>query len=84
MNANKMQHGGIGGIRELRLAVATLGRCREDFNQQFSARQLLIICDTMRRSGWDVYPDQYEEPELEAALAGDAEKLGELLERRYA
>ncbi len=58
------------GIDELRRAVRLFDRCNESFNTTFAADELLLVADALRRSEWDILPDQWEERQIELALLG--------------
>ncbi len=58
------------GADELRLVVKAMDATREDFNLRFSAEQLVTIYKAMLASGWDFYPDQWTESQVQAALRG--------------
>lgn len=58
------------GIEELRSAVRLFNDVREDWNDQYTAEQLISIARAMRASKWDIYPDQWEERQVSEALQG--------------
>ncbi len=60
------------GIDELRRAVNLFDRCRESFNQQFDAAELVAIWRAFTASGWDIPPDRWTERQVEEALKGRA------------
>lgn len=62
----------VTGIDELRRAVRLFDSCNESFNTTFTAEELLLIADALRRSDWDIYPDQWEEWQIDDAFDGHA------------
>ncbi len=56
------------GAEELRSTVALLNNCREDFNDRFSALELLTLALMYRSCGWDIPPDHWTERQLHEAL----------------
>jgi hypothetical protein len=58
------------GAEELRRIVRVMGDVRESFNDRFSAEQLLVIYRAHQACGWDYYPDQWTEGQVQAALRG--------------
>ena len=58
-------------IDELRATVRMLDSNNEDFNQRFTAEQLLAICRAHRQCDWDYYPCQWTEAQVQAALRGE-------------
>jgi hypothetical protein len=60
------------GAEELRRIVRAMNDTRESFNDRFSAEELVAIYRAMFASGWDYYPDQWSEEQVQAALRGIA------------
>ena len=58
------------GANELRKAVRLMDQCREDFLDRYTAEQLLMLYRALRRSEWDILPDQWTSQEIKLALAG--------------
>lgn len=58
------------GIEEIRHAAASFSRNNETFNQRFTAEELIIIWRAWNQSGWDFYPEQWEERQVQEALKG--------------
>lgn len=56
------------GIDQLRRTVKLLDACNETFNQEWTAEQLLKIGVAMRACGWDIYPDQWTQQQVDAVL----------------
>jgi hypothetical protein len=59
----------LSGAEELRRTVALLNNCREDFNDRFSAVQLLQLARAYRACGWDFPPDRWTERQLLECVA---------------
>jgi hypothetical protein len=58
------------GIDELRETVAAFDGVRESFNQEYTARQLLLIRRAWLQCEWDFSPDQWKSWQVNEALAG--------------
>lgn len=59
------------GIELLRYAVKLFNGCRESCNEQYTAEQLLNIAKAMRRSEWDIMPDEWTSKQrFEASCKG--------------
>jgi hypothetical protein len=58
----------LAGIDELR---RMLDSNNEDFNQRFTAEQLLAICRANRQCDWDYYPCQWTGAQVQTALRGE-------------
>jgi len=58
------------GAEELRLIVENMNITREDFNDRFTAEQLVQIGRMLLASEWDIYPDQWSDRQVREALAG--------------
>lgn len=68
------------GIELVRYAKRLFSDCNETFNQKYTADQLLKIADACSQSRWDIYPDEWEERQIQEALCGiipDWEEDGE-------
>jgi hypothetical protein len=59
------------GIEELRRAVRTLDRCRESWNETFTAAELLLLVQAVAACEWDIFPDQLTEADVARALRGE-------------
>jgi hypothetical protein len=56
------------GVERLRRAIGILDYCNETFNYRWTAAELLKIVDAHLRSGWDIFPDEWSEDQLRAAI----------------
>lgn len=56
------------GAELLRKAVNILNYCRESFNDQFSAEELLKLVTIHLQSGWDFLPDEWTDRQINEAL----------------
>jgi len=56
------------GIELIRYATHMLSSCNETFNMSFTAEQLLTIADAVQRCGWDFYPDQWTEQQVQDCI----------------
>lgn len=60
------------GIDKFRRATKLFGWCREDWVQRYSTEELLKIAEAHFEhvaKEWDIYPDQWEEAQVQALLA---------------
>lgn len=60
----------LSGIEELRKAVNAFSGNGETFNAAYTAEELILIWRAWRASDWDIYPDQWEDRQIEEALEG--------------
>lgn len=58
------------GIDFLRDLVESMSYCREDFLERYSVEQLIAIREAWMASKWDLYPDQWTDAQVKAAIAG--------------
>ncbi len=58
------------GMEELRLLVNNFNYAPKEFNDRFTAEQLLQIQRMWWVSDWDVFPDQWDERQVQEALKG--------------
>lgn len=58
----------LDGIDILRNAVGYFNTCRESFNQRYTAEQLIKIYTAGVLGEWDVYPDQWTNQQVDAAI----------------
>lgn len=58
------------GIDHLRLMVKNFDYCNEGFNEQFTVEELFKIHRAWQLSGWDMFPDQWTERQIQEALDG--------------
>lgn len=56
------------GIDLFRYSVTLFDHCNESFNRSFSGVELLKIADACQQSKWDIYPDQWEERQIQEAI----------------
>lgn len=67
----------LSGSDLLRLVVQNMDRCGTDFNQRFTAEQLIQLHKMFLESEWEIYPDQWTERQLREALAGKVPRWNE-------
>jgi hypothetical protein len=58
------------GAEELRAMVNVFNACRESFNDRYSVEELVLLYRALKRSEWDVLPDDWTSKEVADALAG--------------
>ena len=63
------------GIDALRGAVLAFNNVREDFLQQFSAQELLTLYAAWMACEWDIWPDQWSDAQVKAALRGEVPRF---------
>ena len=56
------------GINLLKYAVQMLNSNREDFNQRFTADELIRIATAVQACDWDIYPDKWTEQQVQECL----------------
>lgn len=56
------------GIELIRYATHMLSSCNETFNMRYTAEQLLRIADAVQKCGWDFYPDQWTEQQVQDCI----------------
>jgi hypothetical protein len=56
------------GIEELRHLVEIFNACNETFNDPFTAEELIRLYRVHLASGWDFYPDQWDERQVRDAI----------------
>lgn len=56
------------GIDLLRISVNLFNNCNETFNQKFTMEELCKITKAHLNSKWDIYPDEWSEEQIKAAL----------------
>lgn len=59
----------MSGAEQLRRAVNLLDSNKEDFNEEYTAEELLKIVRACWLSEWDVMPDEWTQSQVEAAIA---------------
>jgi hypothetical protein len=60
----------MSGINQLRDAVGAFSRVRESFLERFNCPQLLTLWRAWKASGWDFYPNTWEDRRVSRALTG--------------
>jgi len=58
----------MSSAERMRLVVRNMDRCREDFLDRFTERQIMRIFLLHLLSAFDFYPDQWEERQIQEAL----------------
>lgn len=58
------------GIEEIREAATAFSYNKEAFNMSFTAEELLLIFRAWKASKWDIFPDQWEDRQVDEALEG--------------
>ncbi len=56
------------GFSELQEASSLFGDCNYGFVCKYTAEQLLKIYRIHKKTGWDIYPDSWEERQIQEAL----------------
>jgi len=58
------------GMEFLRNMVRAFDGCREDVLDRFTVEELIAIRRAWLASGWEFYPDQWSDAQIDAALRG--------------
>lgn len=58
------------GANTLRAIVRNMDATRESLNDRFTVPELIAIYSAHLASEWDIYPDQWEERQLQEAILG--------------
>lgn len=58
------------GIEEIREAATAFGYNKDAFNMSFTAEELLLIFRAWKASKYDIFPDQWEDQQVDEALKG--------------
>lgn len=70
-------------IDVLRRVVDYLNHSREDLNQAFDdPAELILMCQTIWATGFDLFPDQLTDDEFAMAVSGDQKGLSKALDER--
>jgi hypothetical protein len=64
----KEQLEAMSGPDQIRRMTNTINMCKEDFNQEYSAEELMKIVRACWLSEWDILPDQWTQQQIDAAL----------------
>lgn len=73
-NVTPFEHTGAECLRRI---VRNMDACRESFNDRFTMAELIAIHEAFLSSGWDIYPDQWEERQVQEALQGKPPRWNE-------